>query len=218
MIMSVLEEKCVVPYAGRRMLVEKHPGSNPCDYCVYHKYGCPNQPTFEVNSHMYMAIEQSADELPKQGIYCKKCRCTSGKIKHETLWNGRNSYFVSCPHCGSKFLLYKERVQSQYTGFVNGRGDFVHPDPYNTGRPQITPGVADPDPFLEEIQTLLRDLEASMSPEERRALREEKERQRREANEPTVVYSTEESHKEPTAMELAMRKAKEEKERRKNKK
>ena len=212
---TTMMENCVISYAEQMQIQNRHSGEPVCEHCYYHQFGCPNKPAFEVRqhglTHRYVATEQSSDELPKVGIWCRSCKDNCARIFHETIWNGKKSYAIRCRRCGSTYLMYKSRVEQQYTGFVNGRGDFVHPDRYLTGRPQITPGVAGLSPFFEEMPEWFKELEASISPEERRAVEEERERQRREAERPVVVYSAEENHRQPTAMELAMRKAMEKK-------
>ena len=127
-----MRECCVMVPAVYMELQRKYPKDSPCEHCTYHKYGCPNVTAFTVGIHKYIPIEQSPDELPKSGIWCKTCKDTSGKIFHKTLWNGRTAFAVRCRRCGQEFLLYEDHVRQKYTGFVNGHGDFVPADPYGT--------------------------------------------------------------------------------------
>ena len=120
---------CVLVPATYYNLTERYT-DRPCNHCVYSNYGCPTKNKILVKDHYYIPIENSAEELPKCGIWCKNCKAENGKIQHEVLWNGRHAYAIKCKVCGAEFLLYKEKVHQQYTGFVNGNGNFVKPDKY----------------------------------------------------------------------------------------
>ena len=122
---------CVISPAHWEHLREEFPGDSPCEHCPFHKYGCPDKKPFEVGFQRFVAIEQSPDELPKCGIWCKNCKDTSGKIIHKTLWNGKPAFAVKC-HCGETFLLYESKVHREYTGFFNLKGDYVPPVRYGT--------------------------------------------------------------------------------------
>ena len=130
---------CVMVPAAYFELQRKYPQDTPCKHCIYSQYGCPNVETFILGSRKYVAIEQSLNELPICGIWCKNCKDTSGKIYHKTFWHGKAAFAVRCNNCGESFLLYESKVRREYTGFKNGFGNFVPPVPYGTRQRQLLP-------------------------------------------------------------------------------
>lgn len=197
-----MDGNCVLVPASYYSIKEKYPEDSPCKHCVYHKYGCPNQPTFVLNGYKYIAIEQDAKELPKNEIWCKKCKSNSGKIFHKTLWNARPAFAIKCKYCGSEYMMYEDRIRAQYTGFTNGFGDFVHADPHLSGSPKITPNVKrhTSNPFLDEIRA---EIEYQNT---RNEIMEKVFGKHQEEENAEVVYSSA-SGETPTAMQIAMQKA-----------
>ena len=124
---------CVLVPAVYYDLKEKYEDS-PCNHCVNRQFGCPDKRPIRVGWSSFIPIEDDPEELPKCGIWCRECKEKNGKIQHEVLWNGKRAYVIKCPICGSEFLLYKSKVQYQYTGFTNFKGEFVPPDPYGERR------------------------------------------------------------------------------------
>lgn len=167
-----MRESCVMVPFTYMELQRKYPHDSPCNHCYYHQYGCPNVKSFTIRLHKFIAIEKDADELPKCGIWCKNCKDRSGKIFHKTLFNGRFAFAVRCPRCGGEFVLYESKVRQEYTGFINGNGEFVSPNSYGTSKPTVKP-------IVKPVSV----------PQEK-----------------NIVYSSR-STNEPTAMEIALRKA-----------
>ncbi len=124
---------CVLAPAAYDWLKEKY-GDSPCNHCINKQFGCPKKKAIRVGYSSFIPIEDDPKELPKCGIWCRDCKQRNGKIQHEVLWNGRRAYVIKCPVCGSEFLLYRDKVRYEYTGFKNGMGEFVPPDPYGTRR------------------------------------------------------------------------------------
>lgn len=124
---------CVLVPAAYYAMKEKH-GDSPCNHCIYKKYGCPEKQAIRVGMWKFIPIENDPMELPKCKIWCKKCKAENAEIKHEVIWNARKAYAIRCPICQSEFLLYKDKVRYQYTGFKNGLGEFVPPDKYGNRR------------------------------------------------------------------------------------
>ena len=120
---------CVLVPATYYALKEKYTDS-PCNHCVNKKFGCPEKQPVRVGYNSFIPIEDDPKELPKCGIWCKDCKAKNGKIQHEVLWNARRAYAIKCSICGAEFLLYKDKVSAEYTGYTNGRGEFVPADPY----------------------------------------------------------------------------------------
>lgn len=167
-----MRESCVmVPYSYME-LQRKYPHDSPCNHCYYHQYGCPDVQSFTINIRKYIAIEKDASELPKCGIWCKNCKDRSGKVFHQTILNSRKAFAVRCSRCGEEFVLYESKVRQEYTGFVNGKGDFVYPSRYSAKVPAAKP-ICKPVSVPEEKE---------------------------------IVCSSQ-SAKQPTAMEIALRKA-----------
>lgn len=125
-------ESCVLTLSSYEDIKRSFPSDSPCNHCVYHKYGCPNIKTFTVGSQKYIPIEQSLDELPKCGIWCRNCKKNSGKIFHETFWNRLKAFAIRCSQCKEEFFMYAYKVRAKYTGFVNKDGEFVAPDLYGS--------------------------------------------------------------------------------------
>ena len=126
---------CVLAPATYYKMKEMYSDS-PCNHCMYKAFGCPNKQAILVNGYKYIPIEENESKLPKCGIWCKNCKDNTGKIQHEVLWNGHRAYAIKCPICQSEFILYKHKVQYQYTGYVNMKGEFVKPVPYGTKDPR----------------------------------------------------------------------------------
>lgn len=124
---------CVLVPATYYRIKEKY-GDSPCNHCINKQFGCPQKKAIRVGYNSFIPIEDDPKELPKCGIWCRDCKQRNGKIQHEVLWNGRRAYVIKCPVCGSEFLLYKDKVRYEYTGFKNGKGEFIPPDPYGTRR------------------------------------------------------------------------------------
>lgn len=122
-------ENCVLIPANYYELKEKYADS-PCNHCIYKQYGCPDKKAIRIGLNSFIPIENDSKELPKCGIWCRNCKTTNGRIQHEVLWNAKRAYAIKCPVCGSEFLLYKEKVRYEYTGYKNMNGEFVPPDPY----------------------------------------------------------------------------------------
>lgn len=132
MEVDIMWENCVLVPAAWLQLRERNPHDNPCEHCFWHKYGCPEKEAFTVGYHKYIPTEESSEELPKCGIWCRECKDTSGKVVHKTIWNCKPAYAVKCSHCGSTFMLYAHKVRAEYTGFKNLKGDYVPPQRYGT--------------------------------------------------------------------------------------
>lgn len=188
-----MREFCLISYAAQEEIRKRHPEGSVCDHCVYRLNGCTGtaESTFEMKvfslHQRFVIAEESPEDLPKNGIWCKHCKDNCGRIFHETLWNGKWAYAIRCPHCRSEWMLYKSRVRQEYTGFTNMLGDFVPPKRYGCKTPEKAPDIR------EQIETEARRGTTRIQREERQ-----------------VWYSSH-KEKEPTAMELAMRKAMERK-------
>lgn len=124
---------CVLVPATYYRIKEKY-GDSPCNHCINKQFGCPEKKAIQVGLNRFIPIENSPEELPKCGIWCKSCKAKNGKIQHEVLWNAKRAYVIKCPICGAEFMLYKDKVRYQYTGYRNMKGEFVPPDPYGTMR------------------------------------------------------------------------------------
>ena len=111
------------------MLREKY-GQDACKHCVYYKYGCPEKDPITFKGQRYMPLEESKKVLPRCRIWCKNCKAPNGVIQHEVLWHSRHAYAIKCDVCGAEFLLYKSKVSTEYTGFVNMNGEYVSPQEY----------------------------------------------------------------------------------------
>lgn len=186
-------EFCLISYAAQEEIRKRHPEGSVCDHCIYGLNGCTGtaESTFEMKvfslHQRFVIAEESPEDLPKNGIWCKRCKDNCGKIFHETLWNGKLAYAIRCPHCGNEWMLYKSKVRQEYTGFTNMLGDFVPPQRYGCKTPEKAPDVR------KQIETEARRGTTYIQREEHQ-----------------VLYSSHEE-KEPTAMELAMRRAMERK-------
>lgn len=189
-----MTEYCLISYAAQEEIWKRHPEEPICNHCVYGLNGCNGTAgtTFEMKvfslTKRFVIAEESPEDLPKTGIWCKHCQDNCGKIFHETLWNGKWAYAIKCPRCGSTWMLYKDRVQQEYTGFTNSAGDFVPPMRYGC-----------------RVPTTVRDARAEIEAKARRGTTSIQREQR------DVWYHSSEEEKVPTAMELAMRKAMEKK-------
>lgn len=187
-------EYCVISYAAQEEIRKRHPEEPICNHCVYGLNGCNGtaETTFEMKvfslPQRFVIAEESPEDLPETGIWCKHCKGNCGKIFHETLWNGKWAYAIKCPQCGSTWMLYKSKVRREYTGFINLKGEFVPPMRYGCRVPTTAFDVR------KEIETEARRGTTSIQREER-----------------DVWYRSSEEEKVPTAMELAMRKAMEKK-------
>ena len=122
---------CVLVPATYYKLKEKY-GEDACEHCVYHQYGCPEKYAITFNGYRYIPIEESKKVLPKCRIWCKNCKAKNGLIQHEVLWNCRHAYAIKCDVCGAEFLLYRDKVSAEYTGFVNMREEYVSPHEYRS--------------------------------------------------------------------------------------
>lgn len=142
---------CVLVPATYYRMKEKY-GNDTCKHCINHRYGCPTKSKITVGLESFIPVEDNESELPKCGIWCRTCKQNSGKIKHEVIWNGKNSYVIKCPICGSEFLLYKAKVRSEYTGFTNMKGEFVKPDLYGKTNPFKYPIEDKPDELIASVR------------------------------------------------------------------
>lgn len=122
---------CVLVPATYYRIKEKY-GDSPCNHCINKKFGCPNKKPIQVGFNSFIPIENDSKELPKCKIWCRDCKAENGEIWHEVFWNGRRAYAIKCPICGSEFLLYKDKVRAEYTGYTNFKGEFVPADRYGT--------------------------------------------------------------------------------------
>ena len=122
---------CVLVPATYYRIKEKYEDS-PCNHCINKQFGCPDKEPIQVGFDRFIPIENDPEELPICGIWCRECKDKSGKIQHEVLWNARRAYAIKCPICGSEFLLYKDKVRAEYTGYQNAFGEFVSADLYGT--------------------------------------------------------------------------------------
>ena len=129
-------ENCVLVPATYYRIKEKY-GDSPCNHCVNRQFGCPNKKAIRVGLDSFIPIENDPKELPICGIWCRKCKAESGKIQHEVLWNAKRAYAIKCPICGSEFLLYKDKVRAESTGYKNGFGEFVLADLYGARTTEI---------------------------------------------------------------------------------
>lgn len=124
---------CVLVPATYYRIKERYKDS-PCNHCINKQFGCPDKKSIQVGMHLFIPIEDSPAELPKCKIWCRNCKAENGEIQHEVLWNGKRAYAIMCPICRSEFLLYKDKVRYQYTGYKNFKGEFVPPDRYGNRR------------------------------------------------------------------------------------
>lgn len=124
---------CVLVPATYYRIKEKY-GDSPCNHCINKQFGCPDKNPIQWGYDLFIPIENSPEELPRCKIWCRNCKAENGEIKHEVLWNGKRAYAIECPICRAKFLLYKDKVRYQYTGYKNFKGEFVPPDRYGTRR------------------------------------------------------------------------------------
>ena len=122
---------CVLVPATYYAIKEKYEDS-PCNHCINKQFGCPNKKPVRVGFNSFIPIEDDVKELPICGIWCKKCKAKNAKVEHEVFWNARRAYAIKCPICGSEFLLYRDKVRAEYTGYTNFKGEFVPADPYGT--------------------------------------------------------------------------------------
>lgn len=119
-------ENCVLTPEAYKKMWSIHV-DDPCKHCMFKSFGCPDKQAISVNGQKFIPIEDDESKLPKCGIYCKNCKGNTAKIEHEILWNCNKSYAIKCPVCKSEFILYKYKVQHQYTGYENMEGKFVQP-------------------------------------------------------------------------------------------
>lgn len=122
---------CVLAPAAYDQMEEKYKDI-PCNHCINKQYGCPEKQAIQVGYERFIPIENDAKELPICKIWCRKCKGKTGEIQHEVLWNRRNAYAIKCPICNSEFLLYRDKVKYEYTGYTDFNGEFVPADPYHT--------------------------------------------------------------------------------------
>lgn len=187
-------EYCLISYAAQEEIRKRHPEEPICNHCVYGLNGCNGtaETTFEMKvfslTQRFVIAEESPEDLPKTGVWCKRCKDNCGKIFHKTLWSGKWAYAIKCPRCGNEWMLYKSKVRQEYTGFTNMLGEFVPPQRYGCKAPTVAHDVR------AEIETKARRGTTQIQREEHQ-----------------IVYSLTEEKKVPTAMELAMRKAMEKK-------
>lgn len=185
-----MEEMCLICWAEKEHIMGKYPGENVCEHCFYRNYGCDGTEatTFTMKpftlTERFVIAEQSPEELPKTRAWCNKCKENCGKVIHATIWNARDAYAIKCPRCGNEWLLYKSRYQQQYTGYINGKGEYVSPDRLMSGAKKQAPDVR------AEVETAARRGGVQIQREQ-----------------PQAKYTFSSGGKEPTAMELAMRKA-----------
>lgn len=189
-----MKEYCLISYLAQEEIQKRHPDEPICSHCVYGLNGCDGteSTTFEMKvfslHQRFVICEETPEQLPKNGIWCKHCKGNCGRIFHETLWNAKMAYAIRCSHCGNEWMLYKSKVKQEYTGFVNMLGEFVPPQRYGCKAP-----------------TVAHDVRAEIETEARRGTTQI---QREEYQ---TVYSLTEEKKGPTAMEIAMRRAMEKK-------
>lgn len=120
---------CVLVPATYYRIKEQY-GDSPCNHCVNKQFGCPDKEPVRVGFNSFIPIENDPKELPICGIWCRECKDKNGKIQHEVLWNSKRAYAIKCPICGSEFLLYRDKVRAEYTGYKNALGEFVPADLY----------------------------------------------------------------------------------------
>lgn len=122
-------DNCVLVPATYYKLKEKY-GKDTCEHCMYHQYGCPEKDSITFKGHRYLPLEESEKVLPRVKIWCRECKAKNAEIQHEVFWNCKPAYAIQCPVCGAEFLLYKQKVHVEYTGFVNKKGEYVSPHEY----------------------------------------------------------------------------------------